>query len=142
MKITVDKVQSLNPCEDRFLNFTTYYPSFEGSVVEFLSLDNITHSDKVWVCVRLMTRNQKFYWAKACARSVLSIFEDKRPNDSRVRELLDYLDTIENVEKITSYQLTKIRRLRAAYAAYDAAARIKWRIAQSDKLIELLKECK
>jgi hypothetical protein len=126
MKITLKKIEKLNPCKDRLENFVKHNPDFKGSVRDFLSLDTITYSDKTWVCARLMTGNQRFYWARACARSVLEIFEVRRPNDSRVRELLDYLDTIKNIEKSTSAQISKIRDLHdAAYddaAAYAAAA--------------------
>ncbi len=121
LNITVDKIAAFNPCENRFSNFKKHYPFFSGSVENFLSLDNITHQDKVWVCVRMMSRNQRFYWARACALSVLEIFEAKYPDDKRVRELLDFLGTIPDVTKMSEVELTKLRILRSAAAAASAA---------------------
>lgn len=132
MKITLKQIKKLDPCRSRLDHFVRHYPNFKGSLEDFLMLENITYGDKVWVCVRLMTRNQKFFWARSTAYSVLEIFEARRPNDTRVRELFDYLNTIDDVENLSAEQLTEIRRLRdaaadAAYAvdadaAYAAAA--------------------
>lgn len=122
MKITTENVASLNPCASRLQNFKDHYPNFSGSVQDFLSLDNITYSDKVWVCVRLMTRNQKFYWARACAFSVLEIFEAKHPDDRRVRDLLDFLNKIENIETLTVKNIEELRQLRIAAATAVGSA--------------------
>ncbi len=122
LNITVDKIAAFNPCESRFGNFKQQYPDFRGSVEEFISLDNITYSYKVWVCVRMMSQNQRFYWARACALSVLEIFEANRPDDKRVRELLEFLATITDVTKLTDADRTDLSTLRsAAYAAAAAA---------------------
>jgi hypothetical protein len=123
MKITLRQIKELNPCASRLEHFKRNYPNFKGSLEDFLSLEHITYSDKVWVCVRLMTKNQKFYWARACATSVLEIFESRRLNDSRVKDLLDYLNTLDDVNRLSDMQLAEIRRLRsAAYAAGAYAA--------------------
>lgn len=87
---------------------------------------NITYNDKMWVCTRLMTRNQKFQFAIACAESVLHIFESRRPEDTRVRDLIDFMKTIPNVETMSDDTRSKLLELRNnardAAAAYAATA--------------------
>ena len=97
---------------------------FNGSIKDFLSLDNITYPDKVWVCTRLMTRNQKFQFAVACATSVIDIFNVKYPTDSRMRDLITFMQQISNIETLSDENREKLFKLRADAAVYaaDAAA--------------------
>jgi hypothetical protein len=130
--ITIDAVAALNPCSDRFNNFTDNNPGFSDTVESFLSLDNITYSDKVWVMTKFMTKKQKILWAVACAYSVLVLFEMRRPNNNAPRKVLEFLSTIKNVDSLTEIQLVELRNLRnaaaaaatyaATYADADAAA--------------------
>jgi hypothetical protein len=55
MKLTIDKkkILSLGPCIDRFENWEKSYGTKKFGVLEFLELDKITPTDKVWVAVRL-----------------------------------------------------------------------------------------
>ena len=55
MKIAHDIIKALKPCADRFENFVEHHPNFIGSAAEFLSLENIDYTDKVWVMTRLLT---------------------------------------------------------------------------------------
>lgn len=119
MRITLEEILKFNPCKDRIDNFTRHYPNYSGSVREFLSLDNITYADKVWVCARLMSPNQRFTFAKTCALSVLSIYETAFPYDHAPRNLLAYLGTIEDVDDITRDQFQEINT--RAYAATSAS---------------------
>ena len=41
--ITIIKVKELNPCDDRFNNFTKEYPNYSGTLREFLKLDKISY---------------------------------------------------------------------------------------------------
>ena len=118
MKITIAKVQELNPCKSRFDNFVNNNPNFNGTIEDFLSLENITYSDKIWVCVRLMTKNQKFFWARSIAFSVLEILEKHRPDEKRVKALFDFINSIDDITNLTPEQLEQLRILRDA--AWDA----------------------
>jgi hypothetical protein len=125
MKITTESISKLNPCKDRFDNFTLNYPNFNGSLKEFLSLENITYDDKVWVVVRLMSKNQRVRWSIMCAESVKHFYEEKYLDSKALSNLFDYLNSIEDFENLTEVQRAKILSLRnAAYAAAaaDAAA--------------------
>lgn len=99
MKITTAKIEKLSPCEDRLDNFKYHYPKFKGSVETFLSLTEITHSDKIWVVCRLMTDKQLFAFAKAVAYSVLEIYENYVPNGTSVRNLLELLNKYEHLKQ-------------------------------------------
>lgn len=120
MIITAAKIEQFNPCKNKIDNFKNRNPGFKGNVTDFLSLENITYDDKLWVCTRLVTRNQKFRFAVACAESVLYIFESKLPGDTRVRDLIDFMNTISNVETMSDDTRSKLLELR--HAAYDAYA--------------------
>ncbi len=126
MKITVDTIAKLNPCESRFGNFKENYPNFEGTLTDFISLDKITYDDKVWVAIRLLSKNQLVEWSVACAESVKHIFESRYPENKSVSNLLDYMKTIEDYERLTAGQHQELLDLRrdaadAAYAATYAA---------------------
>ena len=128
MLITQEVISKFSPCKNRFDNFISNYPDFNGELKEFLSLDKITYSDKMWVSFRLMTKTQKVKFAIKCAESVLYRFESKYPNDKRPGECLEYLKTYESFENLTQEQKDKIWEVRraaadaAAYAADAAAA--------------------
>ena len=122
MLINQEVIVKFNPCQDRFDNFKTNYPGFNGELGKFLSLDKITYRDKVWVSMRLMTRTQKVKFAIKCAESTLHIFESKNPNDKRPRECIDYLKTYESFENLTQEQRDQIWKARCFAAAYAADA--------------------
>lgn len=67
MKITTQIIKDLKPCKDRLDNFLEHYPEFEGDHEDFLSLENITHNDKLWVTLRLMDRIDVEVFAIDCA---------------------------------------------------------------------------
>jgi len=69
MKITTQIIKDLKPCEDRLDNFLEHYPDFKGDHEDFLSLDRITHKDKLWVTLRLMERVDVEVFAIDCAVS-------------------------------------------------------------------------
>ncbi|MBA3755040.1 MAG: hypothetical protein H0X02_01895 [Nitrosomonas sp.] len=96
MIINKEIIEKLEPCKDRFDNFVNNNPDFDGDLQAFISLDNITYDDKVWVVTRLFTKEQNVKWSLLCASSVLSNFESVCPDDKRPRLALDavqnYLD--------------------------------------------------
>jgi hypothetical protein len=125
MRITKKLIEKMNPCKNRFENFTSNYPDYDDELSNFLALENITYSDKVWVCTRLLTRNQLVHWSIMCAESVKQIFEARYPENKAVSNLLTFMKGVEDFENMTGPQRDELSRLRgAAYAAYaaDAAA--------------------
>jgi hypothetical protein len=67
IKINTDIIKSLNPCKDRLDNWLVHYKAFEGDLVEFLDLPNISYTDKIWVAVRVMPRFLVEVFAIDCA---------------------------------------------------------------------------
>lgn len=123
MKINTAIIRGLNPCDSRFNNYLSHYKDFDGTLEEFLALDNITYSDKVWVFVKIANKSQLSRWSHLCAESVLHIFETKYPNDNRPRQALDA--TLKYINEPTDANLVNlIKHRNAAYATYatnDAA---------------------
>lgn len=85
MKINTEIIRSLNPCADRFQNYLSHYKDFDGTLEDFIVLEKISYSDKVWVVVRLFNERQRVKWAILCASKVLDLFEKEYPNDRRPR---------------------------------------------------------
>ena len=123
MKINKEIVEKLNPCKSRFDNFVQKYPDFDGDLEDFVLLENITYSDKVWVFVRLATKEQNVKWSLLCASSVLSIFESKYPYDDRPRKALEAVENyLKNPDAArAAYAAAADAAAAAAYAAADAA---------------------
>lgn len=67
MRINLQIIKELNPCLDRLENFSWHYRKFDGTVAEFLDLENITHKDKLWVLLGLLPRNLVEIFAIDCA---------------------------------------------------------------------------
>jgi uncharacterized membrane protein YbaN (DUF454 family) len=67
IKITRQVLKSLNPCNDRWENYLNHHSEFEGTLTEFLKLENITPQDKIWVFVRLAPRFLVECFAIDCA---------------------------------------------------------------------------
>ena len=88
-KINAKVIAKMNPCESRFDNYMLNYGStFNGNIEDFILLEDIPYSDKVWVITRLFTPRQNIMWAFLCASKVLSIFETACPGDDRPRKAL------------------------------------------------------
>ena len=67
LKIDTKTIQTLNPCKDRFDNWLEHYDNKTYTVKQFFALDNITHSDKLWVVLRLVSNETKVIFALDCA---------------------------------------------------------------------------
>ena len=80
MKINASAIEKFNPCKDRFDNFKSQYPDFDGSLYDFIRLENITYQDKVWVITRMFTKQQNVAWSILCVESVLHLLEEKYPS--------------------------------------------------------------
>jgi hypothetical protein len=69
MKLTVEGIKALNPCQSRLNNFLAHYPNFKGSLVKFMKLDSITDLDKIWVAIRVMPLDELQYFSIDCVFS-------------------------------------------------------------------------
>ncbi|MGL4335379.1 MAG: putative immunity protein [Turicibacter sp.] len=122
--INKNVIKALNPCTSRFDNFITYYPDFNGNLQNFLTLDEITYSDKVWVFTRLFTKEQNVKWSLLCASSVLKNFEVAYPNDNRPRLALEAVQNWLHHEKgetnIAAQSAARSAQLAAQLAAQSA----------------------
>jgi Immunity protein Imm5 len=114
MKINAEIISKFNPCAERFNNFKAQYPEFNSTLEDFILLENITYSDKVWVFTRLATPMQNVKWSFLCASKVLSIFEQKYRRDKRPRLVL------ESVERFINNPTDKNKN--ATYASYASYA--------------------
>ncbi len=85
MKITNELIKSFNPCTDRYDNYLKFYANKTHSLDQFMDLEDISHDDKLWVCFRLMPRQNRKFCAADIAELVLPIFEAEYPNDKRPR---------------------------------------------------------
>jgi len=139
MQINKEVLKSLNPCADRYEHFLEHYGEFNGSLSDFLDLPNLDYDDKVWVAMRVLTKNQAISWAILCAESVVHIFEAKRPDDKRLINCINFLKSINDFSSLTIDQALEIKRHEsdtddviasnsaddaayyASYAAYAAA---------------------
>jgi len=65
--ITTEIIASLDPCRDRFDNWIKHYEKFDGGLLEFLDLTNISVDDKIWVAVRTLPRFEIEVFANKCA---------------------------------------------------------------------------
>jgi len=63
---------ALNPCPDRLDNWVKHYNNFNGSIFRFLKLKKITAKDKIWVFLKLTSRENKEYFAIDCAFSAIN----------------------------------------------------------------------
>src|ERR1035441_898522 len=69
IKVNTKVISKLNPCKDRFDNWKYKYPKFNGDIIKFLRLTDISHSDKLWVTLRLIPSEIKVIFALDCAFS-------------------------------------------------------------------------
>jgi hypothetical protein len=60
-------IKSWSPCRIRLNNWLTHYRGFSGSLLEFLDLDKITATDKIWVAVRALPRFEVEVFTIECA---------------------------------------------------------------------------
>jgi len=129
MKINKDVIQKLNPCKDRIDNFITHYGTKDYTLKGFLSLDEITYTDKIWVVTKLFTQEQNVKWSIKCAESTLDNFEKLYPEDKRPRLALkaaydfciDPSDETRSAAWSAASSAASAARFAAAYAAESAA---------------------
>ena len=123
MKINKSIIAKLSPCKDRFDNYKKHYKAQSFTVKQFLSLDEITYGDKVWVMMRLMSHKQNVMWALACADSVRELVkpEHKVACDKALETAELWLNGKATVEECKVAAAAANTAANAWYAA-DAAA--------------------
>ncbi len=67
LSINTKVIAALNPCRDRFNNWLKHYEAADLDILEFLALDEITASDKIWVSVRVLPIQLVEIFAIDCA---------------------------------------------------------------------------
>ena len=112
MIITNELIASLKPCSDRHNNYLVHYKNKSHTPRQFMGLRNITHSDKLWVTLRLLPVDKLSLVAADIAETVLHIFEEKYPNDKRPRLA---------IEAARNTEMSLEDKREAANAAYAAA---------------------
>lgn len=119
MKVNVIKIKALNPCKSRLDAFLVNHASFSGTMHKFLNLENVPHTDKVWVYFRLIPKELIGKIAADIAESVLNIYESKYPNDNRPRLAIEAARSGVNCRN--AYDAYNAYTA-FAYPAYDAYA--------------------
>ena len=66
--ITTGIIKNLKPCASRFENYLNYYENRVFTYVQFISLDEISFEDKVWILTRLMTLENMILFSQDAAR--------------------------------------------------------------------------
>ena len=130
MKINTEIIKNLKPCKDRLKNYLEHYANFDGTIKDFVLLNNITYNDKIWVITKLFTKEQNVAFAIKCAGSVLHSFEEKFPYDKRPRLALETAEawlnnpTQENADAAcaAAYAADAYDDVYAAYASAAAYA--------------------
>lgn len=69
MRINNQIIKALNPCKDRLNNYLRYYENRDLTVRQFFKLANITHHDKLWVVLRLVSYETKVVFTLDCVFS-------------------------------------------------------------------------
>ena len=54
IQVNLRIIKDFNPCESGIRNYLEYHREFEGTIQEFLQLDNIPYQDKIWLCKKLV----------------------------------------------------------------------------------------
>ena len=121
MIITREFLESFNPCKDRWENYLTHYSDWEGTLLEFMELDKISDTDKIWVFTRKIPELEKIQrkFAVACMLSCLSDSEELTAFQYLIALLYESNDyeSIENL-KDDEYRSADL----AAYRAPNLAA--------------------
>lgn len=121
MKINTKIIEKLESPQCLIDNYLKHYSSFEGDLEEFILLENISYSDKVWIFVQLATKKQNVKFSLLCALKVLHLFENVYPDDKRIRKALETAELyLKNTDTIYTYAAAN-----AANAANDAADSVK-----------------
>ena len=117
---TLNKIRSHNPCKDSYAvllkSLKKTKPDDEPLSFRYI-LDTIGIQDAVW-CLRTLQYKEFCLFSADVAETVLHIFQEQYPEDSRPREAIEAIRKF-NSGEITQDQLAKSAA--NAYAAYAAS---------------------
>lgn len=77
MKITLDQIMALGPCHKREVIAAWFGTKRYATARQIAKDERVTHADRIWVLVRLMTPVQQVQWAVDCARRSLVHVKDE-----------------------------------------------------------------
>lgn len=133
MKINLQFIKQFNPCESGVAEYIDAgYYNFNGTVLEFLSLDKISINNKLWVVLRteIISENDLHELACKFSESVLHIFENQYPNDKRPRLAIEakrkWISGEISIDELEAASVASV----AAWAAASVAARVAARAAR------------
>ena len=116
MKINKAWLKQFNPCSNRWRNYLKHYPKWEGTLCDFLQLENISIEDKLWVIGRKYKHLEKLQrqFALQCATRAV--------DDCNSQEVKDYLSLVILIYESSDLSLLDSKEYRAADSeAYWAA---------------------
>ena len=119
--INAKYIRTFNPCSERIESFERTHPKFNGTIIEFLSLQDLPYSDKIWVACKVVDYNILQMWSVLCAESVLPNYKKQFPHDNTLEEVFV------TIKKVLSGELPSS----AASAAWSAAASAAWSAVRS-----------
>jgi hypothetical protein len=127
IKINTEVIESFKPCQSRLDNWLQHYESFDGGILQFLDLKNITHNDKLWLFLRLLPEKYLGSIAADFAEEVVHIYERYNVDSSVLKAAIAAArGNNTNVAYAAANAAYAVARnigyaYDAAYAAYDAA---------------------
>ena len=116
MKTTIAKIKTYHPCNNRWKKLISVHgidPDKELTPIDILKSNGI--KDAIWGLRTFEEKNKVYLFCADVAESVLHLFENKYPNDKRVRQ------AIEAIRLFVDGKIDRIELKKAADAAYDAA---------------------
>jgi hypothetical protein len=116
--INKNVIEKLKPCNDRWQNYLKHYGDRSFSHRQFMGLKHITHADKLWVAFQLLPKEKAVLAAADIAESVLHIYENAYPNDSRPRKAIE---AARSGDRKAASAAAIAAACNASYAAYAAS---------------------
>jgi hypothetical protein len=126
MKINIENIKGLNPCEDGLDNLVTHYPNLSVNMSTFLKLEHIPYEDKLWLVRELVDTSILQQWGLDCAESVMHLSNDIRVSnciEMTKRYLLNECTLDELSDARSAAANAAPYAADAAYYAANAAAR-------------------
>ncbi len=138
VKVNTKVISDLKPCTDRYNNWVNHYNDFDGDILEFLELENITARDKVWVSLKILPRFIVEVFAIDCAFRANAAAADAAAYAAAAADAAAYAAAAADAAAAAAYAAyaADAADAAAAYAAYAASIE---RENQVDSLIMLIK---
>jgi len=122
--INAKYIRTFNPCSERIESFERTHPKFNGTIIEFLSLQDLPYSDKIWVACKVVDYKILQMWSVLCAESVLPNYKKQFPHDNTLEEVFVTIKKVLSGELPSSAARSAERS--AARSAASAARSAEW----------------